>query len=73
MNTCIERFDLVKGKAMNKCQFQVVIYTNANGVDMCEAMGLNEYPSVPCGNEALPFGKGFNMCEEHDHYADHWA
>ncbi len=72
MNTCIERFDLVKGKTMAQCEYQVVVYVDAEGRDLCESLDLPCYPSYPCGEPALGYGEGFNMCEEHDAFANHW-
>ena len=58
---------------MAQCEYQVVVYVDAQGVDLCESLDLPCYPAYQCMAQALPFGEGFNMCEEHDHYADHWA
>ena len=58
---------------MSQCQYHVVVFVDADGRDLCESLDLPCYPAYQCMAQALPYGKGFEMCGDHDDYASHWV
>jgi hypothetical protein len=54
---------------MQRCEWSVVVYLDAQGNDLCESLDLPEYPSHPCHNVAL---EGIEMCREHESFSSHW-
>lgn len=54
-----------------QCAFRIVVCEDAQGNDLCESLGLPEYPDYQCpGNAAA---NGCEMCHEHDAFSVEWV
>lgn len=52
-----------------RCEWFVTVYEDVQGNDLCESLGLPEYPHYQCWNKAL---EDIEMCREHEMFSEAW-